>query len=114
MRAVKMSILSDRQVFGAAYLAAWLLLVPHEGARSAESRTAGASAPRVRQPVALVVADGGRTVLVANRRSGSLSVIDAATRGVVAEHEVGRGLADLAVLPDGRHLLVVDQAANEL
>ena len=69
---------------------------------------------RLRQPVALVCADGGKTVLVANRRSGSLSVIDTAARRVVAEHDVGRGLADLALLPDGRHLLAVDQAANEL
>src|SRR5262249_47596450 len=52
--------------------------------------------------------------LVANRRSGSISVIDAATRQVVTESDVGRGLADLAVLPDGRHLLAVDQAASGL
>ena len=32
----------------------------------------------------------------------------------MAEHDAGRGLADLAVLPDGRHLLAVDRAANEL
>ena len=70
--------------------------------------------PAIRQPVALVVVDGGKTLLVANRRSGSLSVVDLASRKVVAEHDVGRGLADLAVLPDGRHLLAVDRAANEL
>ena len=69
---------------------------------------------RVRQPVALAIADGGKTILVANRRSGSISVIDAASRRVVAEHDVGRGLADLAILPDGRYLLAVDQAANDL
>ena len=49
-----------------------------------------------RQPVALVCAEGGKTVFVANRRSGSLTVIDAATRKVVAESQVGRGLAHLA------------------
>ncbi len=70
-----------------------------------EPSTAGPIERRVRQPVALVCAEGGKTVLVANRRSGSLSVIDAATRKVVAESEVGRGLADLATLPDGRHFL---------
>ena len=36
------------------------------------------------------------------------------SRKVVAEYDVGRGLADLAILPGGRHLLAVDQAANEL
>ena len=56
--------------------------------------------------------DSGKTLLVANRRSGSLSVIDAAARKVVAEYDVGRGLADLAALPGGRHLLAVDQAAE--
>jgi YVTN family beta-propeller protein len=69
---------------------------------------------RMRQPVAVVCTDGGKTVLVANRRSGSLSVIDAASHVVVAEHEVGRGLADLALLKGGRRLLVVDESSNEL
>ena len=68
----------------------------------------------MRQPVALVCADGGKTVLVANRRTGSLSVIDTATRQVVAEHDVGRGLADLAMLKGGRRLLAVDETSNEL
>ena len=71
-------------------------------------------AVRARQPVALAIVDGGKTLLAANGRSGSLSVVDTATRRVVAEHDVGRGLADLAVLPDGRHLLAVDRAAGEL
>jgi YVTN family beta-propeller protein len=91
-----------------------MLLAPRGGISGDASGSAGPLARRVRQPVALACADGGRTILVANRRSGSLSVIDAASRRVVAEHDVGRGLADLAVLPDGRHLLAVDQAANEL
>ena len=71
-------------------------------------------APRLRQPVAAVCADGGRTVVVANRRAGSLSVIDAAARRVVAEYDVGHALADLAILPGGHHLLALDEAANEL
>ncbi|MFI5459739.1 MAG: cytochrome c peroxidase [Isosphaerales bacterium] len=91
-----------------------MLLSPRGGISGDASGSAGPRARRPRQPVALTCADGGKTVLVANRRSGSLSVIDAASRRVVAEHDVGRGLADLAVLPDGRHLLAVDQAANEL
>ena len=56
-------------------------------------------AQRSRQPVALLLTDGGKTLLVANRRSGSLSVIDATTRTVVGEYDVGHGLADLAMLP---------------
>ena len=33
---------------------------------------------------------------------------------VVAEYDVGRGLADLANLPGGRYLLAVDQVASQL
>jgi YVTN family beta-propeller protein len=68
----------------------------------------------MRQPVAVVCADGGKTVVVANRRSGSVSVIDAASRRVVAEHDVGRGLADLASIKGGRRLLAVDETAIAL
>ena len=68
----------------------------------------------MRQPVALVCADAGKTVLVANRRSGGLSVIDAKARKVVAEYDVGRGLSDLALLKGGRRLLAVDGTSNEL
>ena len=100
---------------GSASLAALLSILTVLGSSCGEEpSTAGPVERRVRQPVALVCADGGKTVFVANRRSGSLSVIDAATRKVVAESEVGRGLADLATLPDGRQLLAVDQTANEL
>ena len=61
----------------------------------------GENVPRERQPVALVFVDSGKTVVVANRRSGSLSIIDVATTRTVAEHDVGRGLADLAALQGG-------------
>ncbi len=91
-----------------------MLLAPGAGASEAASGSADRLAPRVRQPVALACVDGGKTVLVANRRSGSLSVIDAPSRQVVVEYDVGRNLADLALLPDGRHLLAVDQAANAI
>ena len=77
-------------------------------------KTFGEPAPRVRQPVALVIADSGKTILVANRRSGSLSIVDTATGRTVAEHDVGQGLADLAALEGDRRLLVVDEASREL
>jgi len=91
-----------------------ILLAPRSSISGGAPGAGGPLSRRVRQPVALACADGGKTVLVANRRSGSLSVIDAASRRVVAEHDVGRGLADLALLPDGRHGLAVDHAADEL
>ncbi len=53
-------------------------------------------------------------MLVANRRSGSLSLIDLAARKIVAEHKVGRGLADLADIPGSPFLFAVEQGANEV
>ena len=75
--------------------------------------TSGELLPRQRQPVGLVFVDSGNTVVVANRRSGTLSMIDVATTRTVAEHDVGRSLADLAVLKEAR-LLAVDEGSNEL
>jgi YVTN family beta-propeller protein len=73
-----------------------------------------ADACRVRQPVALAFSTDGSRLFVANRRSGSLSVIDPRSSKVVAEADVGRGLADVAPLPDGRHVLAVDQEGDAL
>jgi YVTN family beta-propeller protein len=72
------------------------------------------TASRLRQPVALAVTDGGNTLLVANRRSGSVSVVDTTARKVLAEYDVGRSLADLASLSTGRYVLAVDQVANQV
>ena len=49
------------------------LLSPGKQSPSRQSR----SPARMRQPVALAVTDGGKTLFVANRRSGSVSVVDA-------------------------------------
>jgi YVTN family beta-propeller protein len=96
-------------------LAVLPMLLCHQAGISGESSApASPMMQRPRQPVALASADSGRTLLVANRRSGSLSVIDATTRRVVAEHNLGRSLVDLAFLSDGRHLLAVDPLADQL
>jgi DNA-binding beta-propeller fold protein YncE len=73
---------------------------------------AAEDATPLRRPVAVALTDGGRSLLVANR-SGSVSIIDPEKRAVVVEKPVGRQLANLAVLPDGR-LLAVDERASEL
>ena len=54
--------------------------------RGQETGSSRDLAKRPRQPAALAVTDGGKTLLVANRRSGSLSVIDTERKAVVAEH----------------------------
>src|SRR5262245_47169823 len=66
-----------------------------------------------RRPVAAVCLDG-HTLCVANRDSGSLSLVDLETNRVRDEVAVGRRLAGLAVLPDGKHLLAVDEQRHEL
>jgi YVTN family beta-propeller protein len=103
---------TSRLIIGALGLAALLLPLGQ--------RLTGAIGPdnplprRPRQPVALAIVDGGKTLLAANRRSGSLSVVDVASRRVISEHDIGRGLADITALPDGRHVLVIDRAAGDL
>jgi mono/diheme cytochrome c family protein len=74
----------------------------------------GEPVSRERQPAALVLVDSGKTIVVANRRSGSLSIIDVAASRTVAEHDVSRGLADLVALKEPGRLLAADQGSNEL
>jgi cytochrome c peroxidase len=69
---------------------------------------------RLRRPVALVAVGEDGLLLTANRRSGSISVIDVQRKTVVAEHDVGRGLADLVALPGGQRLLAADGKAGQL
>lgn len=68
--------------------------------------------PGPRHPVALALADGGRWLFVAGRRSGTVSVIDTGSLKVTGGDPVGRTLSDLAVTPDG--VVVTDQDAGEL
>ncbi len=65
-----------------------------------------------RKPVALATDDGGNWLFVANRGSGTVSVVDLDRKAVVSEIAVGRALADVALTPDGRRLLAVDAGSN--
>ena len=67
----------------------------------------------LRQPVALVVADEGRRLFVANRCAGTVSAIDVERGRVLAEIVVGKRLADLMHGGEGQ-LLALDEAAGEL
>jgi YVTN family beta-propeller protein len=69
---------------------------------------------RLRRPIALVESADGKFLYVANRDSGSISVVDLAARQVVAEHAIGRRLADLAPVPGTSRFLAADEAAHEL
>ncbi len=101
--------------------ALWILLVPallpgrsgycHDG--TTKGTVAKALTARIRRPMAVALMDGGR-LLTANRQSGSISVIDLATRRVLAEYDVASGLADIAALPDNRRVLAADQAGHQI
>ncbi len=77
-----------------------------------------ATAPRLdrpahrRRPVSLVLRD--HWLFVANRNSGTVSVIDTARREVVDEPRIGRGLSDLEATGDGRLLLATDEPEARL
>lgn len=64
-----------------------------------------------RRPIALVVTN--EHVIVANQRSGTISVIDVAHSQIVGEVKVARQLSDLALLPNN-NLLASDESAGQL
>jgi YVTN family beta-propeller protein len=78
----------------------------------AEETTQGSSV-RHRRPAALALLRSGRHVVVANERSGSLSVVDWQEGRVVAEQDIGRVLIDVIRWGDDK-LLALDRAAHEL
>src|SRR6478735_11325624 len=53
--------------------------------------------PQFRGPVALALIENESLLFTANRRSGTVSVIDTVTNKLVAEQAVGGMLSDLAV-----------------
>lgn len=90
-------------------LALWPLTAVAESPASSN-----ALATQTRHPAALALSRDGSRLFVANARSGSLSVVDVGTSRVVAEYAVGRGLADVVPLADGRHVLAVDRVGDGL
>ncbi len=69
--------------------------------------------PIFRRPIALAWA-ADDMLIVANRRSGTISLIDVGTRRVRGEAAVGERLAAMTPFPDGRRFAVVDDKRNEL
>ena len=71
-------------------------------------------ATAVRRPVGLAAAADGSRLFVANRDSGSISVVDLIGQKVAAEHVVGKRLSAIVAIPGSPRLLVADEAAHEL
>ncbi len=69
---------------------------------------------QLRRPLALAQSADGQWLYVTNQCSGSISVIDLASREVVAEHTLGKRLVDLVVVDDSHRLLALDEHAHEL
>jgi YVTN family beta-propeller protein len=69
--------------------------------------------PRLRRPIAMV-ATADKLLCVANRESGTISVLDVTRRKVVAETAIGKRLSDLVALPKTPYLLATDEAAHRL
>lgn len=94
-----------------------LLLTAALGAASIQRTTGllGAEpAERFRRPIALQLAADEQLLYVANRDSGSVTMIDTQSNHVVAETDIGRRLSDLVRVPDRPWLLATDQEAHEL
>lgn len=68
--------------------------------------------PSLRRPVALVGIDD--QLCVANRRSGTISIVDPHSRSVISETAIGKTLADIAAMPATHNLVVVDEQQDEL
>src|SRR5690349_12433670 len=95
-------------ILGLGLIAGLSLRLSADAARTDKLR----SAPALRRPVALALVEDGRWLCVANRRHGSLSIVDTATLRVETEIQVGRTLADLTADPQGHRLLAVDEDGN--
>ncbi len=94
-------------------VAGFLILALWSAGRCCEPRGDRPAPARLRRPSALLADDEGRRLFTANRDSGTVSVIDVEAGRVISETAVGRRLAGLADLGDGR-LLAVDEAAGEM
>src|SRR5260370_18584759 len=72
-----------------------LMVIPGLASLAGETESPQSEA-RFRGPVALVLADEGKTLLAANRRSGSISIVDTAAGPVPGEVAIGKKLSALA------------------
>lgn len=104
------------QALSRSLTAALLLVLVGESVRAAaeEENTRRSLPTSLRRPIAIALSPDERSLIVANQRSGSVSLIDLAERTVMAEFAVGRRLSDLVSLVDGRHLVAADEAAGQL
>ena len=73
-----------------------------------------ADKPRLREPIGIVVSPRGGRLYIANRHSGTVSIIDVEKKTVVKEIAVGGRLSDIVATPNGKWLLVTDETKHRL
>lgn len=100
-----------RRVVLALLLLASLASAPASGGPPGDG--AATLARSARFPRALVLADGGRLLLTANGRAGTVSIVDTAEHRVLGEVPVGEDVTHLALAARGI-VLAVDAALHEL
>lgn len=91
---------------------AWIALFHAAALQGAEPEKA--DDPRLRRPIAIVPDGDGKTALVANQRSGSISRVDLTARRVVGEATVGKHLTTFVRVGKTDLFLATDDAAHEL
>lgn len=74
----------------------------------------GPAAAALRRPVGLAVSPNGERLFVANRKTGTISIVDPEAKKVIAEPNIGVQLSSIERDPSGKLLLVTDDAAHEL
>lgn len=85
-----------------------------QGARADDAPVPLRDRLQFRRPTAAAWLEPGRLLVTANRRSGTLSVIDVDRDAVLDEFAVGEKLSALAPLPDPRRFVVADERAHDL
>lgn len=85
-----------------------------DGAAHAQTMVSVHKSAHVRRPVAAAIIDEGRSLCVANQRSGTITVVDLEKREVAAEYEVGGRLSDVVAWGADDRLLITDESAHEL
>src|SRR5262249_23182404 len=92
-------------------VAAFAWLDPGQAGDSLQQQTPAGI--RLRRPIALGLADGGNRLLVANRDSGALAVVDTQKLQVLEETRFGWRLSDLTITGNSK-ALVTDEEAGEV
>ncbi len=78
----------------------------------ADAEIAKALETQLRRPVAIARVD--RQLFVANRDSGTISLVDIDRNRVAADFPIGQRISDLAVVDNGKFLVATDERRHEL